>query len=180
MSITLITGPMFSGKTTELIRLIDRERIADRKCLVVKYIDDNRFDTEQVVTHSQYHYNKCNIISIKDFDQDILNDIMNKYQAIGIEEGQFFKNIDQVANTLANKGLNVYITAMDGTFKQELFGDIGKLFPLAENIIKLKAICMKCKKNDASFTVRINSKSDELIVIGGSESYISVCRGCLN
>jgi thymidine kinase len=179
MSITLIIGPMFSGKTTELIRLIERERILDRKCLIIKFKNDNRYSLTKIVTHNSYSYDKCDILNIDSLDQLNIDDIIKNYKVIGVEEGQFFNNIHLFSNKLANHDINVYISALDGTFKQDLFGDIGLIFPLAETIIKLKAICMKCKNSDASFTIR-TIKSDDLIVIGGAESYVAVCRKCLN
>jgi thymidine kinase len=178
-SITLIVGPMFAGKTTQLLLFIDREVISDKKCLIIKHLNDVRYSSDSIVTHSKYAYNKCTIINLAKIDDRVINQIINeKYDVVGIEEGQFFDKIDIYANILANCGIKLYISALDGTFKQTGFENIMNLIPHAENVLKLKAICMKCKNNEASFTIR-KTNSDDLIIIGGSEMYMAVCRQCL-
>lgn len=77
---------------------------------------------------------------------------------------------------MANLGKIVIISALDGTFKRNSFGEICNLIPLSESVTKLTAICMRCQK-DASFSKRI-TKETETIDIGGSDKYIAVCRKC--
>jgi thymidine kinase len=179
--ITLIIGPMYSGKTTEAIRLVDRERIAGKKCIIIKYSLDTRYDDKYVTTHAMQMYNKCDILHRETIDKDFIKDLITKkeYQVVCIEEGQFFKDIDYYACMLANSNIRVIISALDGTYKQTNFGDIHKLIPHAEEVIKLNAICMDCKNDTGSFTLRTSS-DDKEIIIGGTEMYICVCRSCKN
>jgi thymidine kinase len=191
MSITTIIGPMFSGKTSELIRLIDRKRIAGKSCLIIKHCQDNRFDniTEpndssfdiyHVTTHSNIRYHKCDILYLSNInDENITNHIFKKYDVVGIEEGFFFKGINYFCNKLANNNIEVIVATLESSYKQELFAEIGDLVATSENVIKLKAICMHCKKEEASFTVRTFNSNEE-ILIGGTDKYQSVCRSCLN
>jgi thymidine kinase len=108
-----------------------------------------------------------------------LTDVIEKaeeYDIIGIDEGQFFEDIVEVSEELANKGKTVIISALDGTFERKAFGRILELVPLAEEVTKLDAVCMDCKE-PASFTKRLwESKETELI--GGSEIYKPVWRRC--
>lgn len=188
MSITAIIGSMFCGKTSELIRLIDRKRIAGKKCLIIKHAKDNRFDgpefngiagTQHVTTHSDIRYCKCDIIYRSDFtDDEFTKSICEKYEAVGIDEGFFFKGLANFCNTLANNGIDVIVATLDSSYKQELFPEVGDLLAKTENIIKLKAVCMRCKQAEASFTIR-TVESNEEILVGGAEMYECVCRPCL-
>lgn len=168
-SLTIIIGPMFSGKTTELLRLINRAKRASKKCMVIKYIKDVRYGDE-VVTHDLVEHQagyKCN-------DLKTLNDKIADYDVIAIDEGSFIKNIE-LANSWADKGKKVYISALDADYKRNPFEEITRLTAKAEVVIKLTAIC-KCG-NEASFTKR-KTLEEEIEVIGGSDIYAAVCRKC--
>lgn len=181
MSITTIIGPMFSGKTSELIRLIDRKRIADKKCLIIKHVGDTRFDigtdVYHVTTHSNICYKKCDVLYLSVLDN--IEPIVNKYNVVAIDEGFFFVNINDYCTKLASHGIDVIVASLDTSFKQQLFPEIGKLIGNSEILIKLSAICMKCKTADAIFTVR-TIESEVEILVGGCDIYQSVCRACLN
>jgi len=169
--ITLIIGPMFSGKTTELIRLIKRATIAGKKCVVVKYDKDIRYGDE-LHTHDLVEY----IASYKCNDLNQLQEIYKEYDVIAIDEGSFIKNINMV-DEWANNGKIIYISALDADFNRNPFANITNLIAKTEVIIKLSAIC-KCGEN-ASFTYRKNDNVN-LEVIGGSEIYNALCRTCYN
>lgn len=95
---------------------------------------------------------------------------------IGIDEGQFFPDLVQFCEEMANKGKVLVIAALDGTFQRKPFGSVLDLVPMAEDVIKLSAVCMQCHR-PASFTKRtVNDTAVE--VIGGADKYISVCRSC--
>ena len=185
MSITLIIGPMFSGKTSELIRLVDRKRIAGKKCLIIKHTTDNRYDNleniENIMTHSHISYSKTDIIKLPEITKEFIIDIVtnNKYDVVAIEEGHFFIDINVFCTELANNNIDVIISAIDSSFKQEMFKNIGELIANSEKVVKLSAICMECKLSDAYFNIRtINSDDD--ILVGGADIYKSVCRKCMN
>ena len=185
MSITLIIGPMFSGKTSELIRLVDRKRIAGKKCLIIKHTTDNRYDNleniDNITTHSKISYSKTDIIKLNELLNTLSVEIVeNKsYDVVAIEEGHFFSNINNFCNTLANNNIDVIVSAIDSSFKQEMFKNIGELIANAEIVMKLTAICMECRSKDAHFNIRTIS-SDQDILVGGADIYKSVCRQCMN
>jgi thymidine kinase len=182
MSITLIIGPMFSGKTSEVIRLIDRDVIAGKRCVIIKHEKDNRFDakngtTQHLTSHNNHCYTGCPVIYFNELSVDLLEELIKKYDTVAIEEGHFFRDIDSFCIELANSGLNVIVSALDSSFKQKLFPEIGELIANAERVIKLDAICMRCK-GSASFNIR-TIESDEDILVGGTDIYQSVCRKCM-
>ncbi|EDO40073.1 predicted protein [Nematostella vectensis] len=171
--IQVIFGPMFSGKTTELLRRIKRYQVANHKCLLIKYAKDIRYDEEGVATHDRQilRATPCTVL------EDLKNKAIN-HSVIGIDEGQFFPDIVEFSEEMASEGKTIIIAALDGTFQRKAFGNILHLVPLAESVVKLSAVCMNCFK-DASFTKRLGYDK-RVEVIGGADKYMSVCRECYN
>jgi len=174
-NIQLILGPMFSGKSSELIKLIRRYNIKKHKTVVIKFNLDDRYETGQtnVISHDKVTYPaiKCGRLSE-------VKDILLKHEVIGIDEGQFFPDLAEVCEELANNGKHIVIAALNANFKRESFPAIASLFPKCEKIINLQSICYYCN-DDAPFTLRTVGGEDE-IVIGGLEMYKPVCRLCYN
>ncbi|CAD5226166.1 unnamed protein product [Bursaphelenchus xylophilus] len=169
-SIHLIVGPMFSGKTTELFRLSNRYSLAGKKVIVVKYARDTRYDDVMVCTHDLRKMDAISALKVNDvWSKLIENDV------IGIDEGQFFEDVVECAESLADMGKTVIIAALDGDFQRKPFPNIATLFPLAEKVDKVNAVC-RCG-DDASFTLR-TVKCNQVEVIGGKEMYEAVCRNC--
>ena len=167
--IELIVGPMFSGKTQELLRRMERCRVASMNCLLIKWERDTRYSVDKVVTHSGVGIDMTTINSLS------LHDInVDAFDVIGIDEGQFFKDIP---HQWALDGKRVVIAALDMTFDPKPFGDIHKI--VAERVDKLTAICNQCQSDNAIYSHKITSTKGEE-VIGGSESYIPLCRMCFN
>ena len=170
--ISIIIGPMFSGKSTELIRNIKRYSIKKKSTIVVAYEFDNRYSNDKkVVTHDKYEYPaiKSSILT------DILDTIIN-YEVIGIDEGQFYPDLVQVCEYLANIGKIIIISALSGNYKREPFDVISKILPKCESITNISAICFNCNE-DAHYTIRISEEKDE-VVIGGEDKYKPSCRNC--
>ncbi|QRM15388.1 thymidine kinase [Mudlarkpox virus] len=173
-NIHLITGPMFSGKTTELARLIRRFIISDRKCIIIKHCSDTRYAEENL--EAIYTHDKISMKALSSNNLLTLIPELDKYDVIGIDEGQFFDDLVDFSETMANRGKKVIIAALNGNFKRELFGNVFKLLPLTEKITSLTAICSICKQ-EASFSKRI-TEDTEVKLIGGKEVYTAVCRKC--
>uniref|UniRef100_A0A8C3SHN6 Thymidine kinase n=1 Tax=Chelydra serpentina TaxID=8475 RepID=A0A8C3SHN6_CHESE len=169
--IQVIFGPMFSGKSTELMRRVRRFQIAQYKCLVIKYAKDTRYCTDGVSTHDRNTMEALSACYLRDVHQEALGSAV-----IGIDEGQFFPDIVEFCETMANAGKTVIVAALDGTFQRKAFGSILNLVPLAESVVKLNAVCMECYR-EASYTKRLGAER-EVEVIGGSDKYHSVCRVC--
>jgi len=170
MSIHVICGPMFSGKSTELLRLVKRHQLANKKCLIVKYVNDTRYSEEFVVTHDHQTSEKIDTIMVSQLKQVDLN-----YDVIGIDEGQFFKDIDLFAEQILETNILLIVATLDGDYNRRPFGNVYKILPLATSCKKLTAIC-NCGE-EAPFTKRIIDNS-ELELIGGAEIYTPTCNNC--
>jgi len=170
--IQLILGPMFAGKTTELMRRLKRYTIAKRNVVVLKYAKDLRYDAEKAATHDGQ---KMEAISCSQLSEPCLDE----FNVIGVDEGQFFPDLIEFCERMANQGKIVVVSALDGTFQRQPFGRVLELVPLAEHVSKLNAVCMESFGNAASFSKRIVG-GDAIEVIGGADKYVAVCRACFN
>lgn len=173
--IEVVLGPMFSGKSSELFRRLRRYICAGKRCHLIKYAHDDRYSVDKAATHDRQEYDAvcANVLDMSDtttFPIPLID-------VFGIDEGQFFTNISEVAEKLANLGKIVVIAALNGTYQRKTFGDVHNLLPIAEKIDVLNAVCMVCKR-DAAFTKRLDEKTEVLEDIGGSEKYVAVCRKC--
>lgn len=171
MSIILVTGPMFSGKSTEMFRRINRAGYAGERTVIYKYSKDTRYDGECIASsHDQI---KMEAIPITDFCDVDIPDV----EVIGIDEGQFIEGVAEFASKAANAGKTVIIAALDSDFKMQGFVRTLEIIPIAEKILKLRAVCFGCR-GDASFTKRIDSTNQVLEDIGGVDKYVASCRKC--
>ena len=170
--IEVVCGPMFAGKTEELIRRIKRLEYAKQNVLVFKPIIDNRYAKEEIVSHNLSK--KPSIIIDK--SMEILTHIQDDTNAVVIDEVQFFdEDIVDIAESLANKGIRVIVGGLDLDYRGEPFGPMPKLLARAEFITKLTAICVKSGL-PATRTQRIidgkpANYNDPIILVGANESY---------
>lgn len=177
--IEVICGPMFAGKTEELIRRVTRLEYAKKNFLVFKPIIDNRYSFDEVVSHSKYKKKAINISK----PNDVYEHIRPETQAVIIDEIQFFdESMIKIVQDLANKGLRVICAGLDLDFKGNPFGIIPQILAIAERVTKLTAICVCCG-SDATRTQRIIDgheayEDDPIVLVGAKESYESRCRKC--
>ena len=175
--IDIIIGSMFSGKSTELIRLINRYKVLGKKILVVNHKLDKRYSENSISTHSNMVLECLSIENLNDINKD--NKYLKEYkncEVLVIEEAQFFKDLYNIVVKAADIDNKIVIVAgLDGDSNREEFGDILKLIPKCDSVKKLHALCVKCKDGtSASFTKRL-IKNNSQIYIGVSE-FIAVCR----
>jgi len=171
-SIETICGPMFSGKTEELIRRLRRAIIAKNKVVVFKPKIDTRYSDDLIVSHNN---NSIKSISIKD-ENKILDKSKNA-DIIGIDEIQFFnKNIINICAKLANQNKRVIVSGLDKDYTGKAFGIMPYLLCESEIITKLNAICNSCGDN-AFFTKRISNDKKQ-ILLGELDKYEANCRSC--
>ena len=174
----LFIGPMFSEKTTELIRCLKRAIFAEIPCVAIKYHNDNRYgDNSALFTHGDLSLQEkkgLRIIKAKK-----LKDINLKpdEKVIGIDEGQFYPDLPEMVDKWMKEGRKIYISALDGDFRRKPFGRIPDVIPLCTSVVKLKAICMVCKNNYASYTLRI-VKGNDVEMIGSNDKYMAACLKC--
>ena len=138
--IEVVCGSMFSGKTEELIRRMRRAMFARQKVEIFKPAIDTRYSDEQVVSHDKHTIKSTPI----DSSAQILL-LSSEIDVIGIDEAQFFDNaLPEVCNELANRGVRVIIAGLDMDYKGIPFGPIPALCAIADEVIKVHAICVRC------------------------------------
>lgn len=177
--IEVITGPMFAGKSEELLRRINRLIYAKKKFLVFKPNIDDRYSKDDIVSHQKRKYKAISISK----SEEILDYITNDIQAVFIDEVQFFdEKIVDICSDLAKKGIRVIVAGLDMDFKGDPFKITSLLLAKAEYVTKLTAICVVCGK-EATMTQRLVNgtpakESDPIILVGASEAYEPRCRHC--
>ena len=176
----IITGPMFAGKTEELLRHIHRLKYAKQKYLVFKPQVDNRYTTTEVISHQN---NKVQAIVISN-EREIEKYLTTDRETVFVDEVQFFPpEIASFLGKLVQQGHQVIVAGLDKNFRGEPFNEtIKTLLALSDYVEKLTAVCQVCQK-EASFSQRIINGQpacfhDPLILVGGSETYEARCRSC--
>lgn len=172
--IEVICGSMFSGKTEELIRRINRAKIANLKVEIFKSAVDTRYHETEIVSHNS---NTIQSTPVESSLHILL--MMQDADVIGIDEAQFFDDeIVYVCETLAQKGVRVIIAGLDMDYLGKPFGPMPGLMAIAEYVTKVNAICMVCG-DLATHTYR-KSSENSLVMLGEKDSYEARCRKCFN
>lgn len=177
-SLELIIGPMYAGKSTELIRIINRFKCLDKNVLVVNHAINNRYGSSSLTTHNRDSFDECIILDkLADADSEEHHDVFEKADVIVIEELQFFSDAyDTIIDWIDNKGKCVVAAGLDGDARKLPFGDVLRLIPHAEKVRKLNALCKRCGDGTkAHFSKRI-VKDEQTILVGSDDVYEAVCR----
>jgi thymidine kinase len=168
---------MWAGKSQELIRLADRYRIAGKRVLMIKYVADTRYSVTDIATHSG--------VRVKaDASVDHLSDLdIQGYDVVCVDEVQFYPD-----NTLliqwADSGYIVVASGLSGNFLRHQFQGIPELIAAADKITQLTSVCMQCNSENGCFsamrkdTNKTDAHAAEKELIGGKETYLSLCRQC--
>lgn len=171
--IEVIVGSMFSGKSEELIRRLNRARIARQKVQVFKPIIDSRYSVEEIASHSGQKHDSKPVTSAT----ELLAEIKDDTQVVGIDEGQFFDmDLIEVANALATQGKRVIVAGLDQDYTGKPFEPMPQLLSVAEFITKTHAICVKCGST-ANYSQR-TVESEARVEVGASDKYEARCRRC--
>ncbi len=171
--IEVIVGPMFSGKSEELIRRLRRAEIGRQRVQIFKPVIDQRYARNGIVSHSGLEIPSELVQS----GTEILEKVAPRTEVVGIDEAQFLgESIVEACSRLAEAGKRVIVTGLDTDFMGRPFEPMPRLLAVAEEITKLLAICMRCG-NPAVHTQRLVA-SEELIVVGAGGMYEARCRRC--
>ena len=171
--IEVIVGSMFSGKSEELIRRLNRARIARQKVQVFKPVIDQRYSRAEIASHSGQKHGSVPVNS----SEELLELIELDTHVVGIDEGQFFDmGIIDIVNDLARGGKRVIIAGLDQDYTGKPFEPMPQLLSIAEFITKTHAICVKCGST-ANYSQR-TVESDERVEVGAADKYEARCRKC--
>lgn len=192
----MIVGPMMAGKSSELLRRVRRYQVAGLNVFIIKSTHDTRSAKDKIETHNgdglAWHARTETL-------RDAIRELQRRetyttggthngsspprchFDVVAIDEAQFFEDIVEGATLLADKGRIVITAGCDATYLRNPFKQYYRLLPHADEIIKLKAVCKRCKR-DAIYTIQTGASrridSDEVIQPGGEELYAPVCRTC--
>lgn len=178
--IEVITGGMFAGKTEELLRRVKRIYFSKKSFVVFKPIIDDRYSSNEIISHDNSKITATNIKIAK----DILTHLNGKLPyAVAIDEAQFFDNdLINIVEHLADSGVRVIVAGLDKNFRGEPFGVMPTLLARAEFVTKLNAICQVCGAPATRTQRIIDSKpanyTDPTILVGAKEQYEARCRHC--
>ena len=163
---------MFSGKTEELIRRLNRALLAKQQVEIFKPALDRRYHEENIVSHNEN--------SIRSTPVSVASEILlhvHQGEVVGIDEAQFFdESLLEVVQTLANQGTRVIVAGLDMDYLGKPFGPMPALMAMAEFVTKVHAICMKCGAV-ASHSYRLE-ESEEQVLLGAQNQYEARCRKC--
>ena len=175
----LIIGPMFSGKTTELINRFNRYQEITDEIFLVNHSSDKRYGKNLVVVHNEHQ--KCNTTHfVERLDQLCLDKKYKFTKMIFIDESQFFPDLLQFIKMAVNTHKkHVIVAGLIGDYQMCPFGDILNLIPIADDVKIVYALCKKCADGtQAPFTKRHNTRIEGQVAVGGSDIYEATCRKC--
>lgn len=175
-----ITGPMFSNKSGELLRLAEVHRIAGRRVGLFKHSLDERYSGEaEIWTHAGAR-EQCEAVS----SSGQITLLAAGLDVVAIDEAQFFDPaLPGRVGELVERGATVIVAGLDRNFRGDPFGPMPDLLALADDVLKLRAVCMRCRSLDATLTQRLVGgrparRGDPEILIGAAETYEARCRRC--
>lgn len=172
--IEMITGPMFSGKSEELIRRLKRARIARQRVACYKPDIDLRYHRTAIASHSEQTHDATTVSTTADLKAELLPRL-DEVDVVGIDEVQFFDSaILPLTVELVHRGKRIVMAGLDTTFAAEPFGPVPNLMAIADEVTKLSAVCMTCGA-PAIHTQRLGA-SQELVVVGAAGLYEARCR----
>jgi len=174
--IEVITGPMFSGKSEELIRRLKRAQIAKRRVACFKPDLDVRYHRTAIASHSAQTLEAVTVANVEEMKAILLPRI-DEIEVVGVDESQFLgEPLVRFANDLMHLGKRVILAGLDTTFTGDPFEPVPHLMAIADEVIKLSAVCMQCGA-PAIHTQRLGS-NQELVVVGAAGVYEARCRAC--
>ena len=179
MSLTVICGYMYAGKTETLLSYASKYKAIGKKIININYEADKRYSNTQTVSHSGKAMDAIFCNELKKIKKKKHRQNYDESEVILINEGQFFEDLIEVVDILVNVyKKEVYVCGLDGDFKRQKFGKILDLIPNCDEFVKLKALCRNCCQNDALFTYRLSEEKEQTVV--GVDNYVSLCRMCYN
>ena len=175
--IRLVLGPMFSGKTSEILRCLRRHRIAGRKTVMIAHASDQeRSGCLGVTTHDGVHDNGS-IMCERLADVEAMPRVADA-DVIGIDEGQFFPDLVEQSQLWSDDGKDVHIAALSGRHDGRPWPVVSAIIPRCEKIKHLTAVCHRCNADGAAFSLLKTHETGERI-IGGADKYDAACRDCM-
>lgn len=174
MSLEVVLGPMFSGKSTYALSYVRRQRAIGKRVLIIKPDIDNRYSNEPlIITHN----NEKIPCMLWDVTKPICIISVTNYDCFVIEEAQFFTHLHHFCcHFLFKENKHILVVGLDGCAQQKRFGEVLDIIPLATSVTKLSALCSDCKDGThAYYTKKLEWGGEQQVDVGGAEKYVAVC-----
>lgn len=175
----LVCGPMFSGKTSLLASWYHKlQRIAHVPTLILNHASDVRFSSEQDICTHDGRAVPCAMVHRLEECEDMVEYVQAR--CVLINEVQFFESVQWVVRAVEQQGKTVICFGLDGDFQRRPFANnwMQELTPLADSVTKMSALCTRCKRRSAPFSLRLDATVTDQVCVGGVESYAPRCRRC--
>jgi thymidine kinase len=174
MSLDIILGPMFAGKSSRILSIVSRYASLGMSVLVVKHASDVRYGNEDdVITHDQ---RRVPCIRVEN-----LNEVrLEGYQVIIVDEAHFFYGLVDFVNQVVDRNrCNLFLVGLDGDSRRRPFGELLECIPLADRVERITAFCRSCANGTPGlFSHRRQGPRDRQVIVGGSDVYETLCRAC--
>lgn len=168
----LIFGPMFAGKSCEIIRRVRLLKVCNKKYLLVKPLIDTRYSQNEVVSHN---FDKETCLPVNNLSE--IYSKLNGIDSVFIDEAQFFTNLkNDVLNIVENYNCNVIITGLDGDSNRNKFGEILDLIPYCDTCTKINALCQVCLDGTPGIFSYRKTDNDKQVHLGAGNEYMAICR----
>ena len=173
MSLEVVIGPMFSGKSSYALSYVRRQRAIGKRVIVIKPNIDNRYSNEAVVVT---HNNETIPCMMWDVSNPICKISDTNYDCFVIEEAQFFIHLDHFcSHLLLREHKHILVVGLDGDAQQNKFGEVLDIIPLATSVTKLTALCSECKDGTSAPYTKKLEEGGAQVDVGGAEKYVAVC-----
>tara|TARA_B100000787_G_C16193001_1_gene298730 strand:- start:2664 stop:3206 length:543 start_codon:yes stop_codon:yes gene_type:complete len=170
--IHIIMGCMFSGKSSELMRIITKFKLLKKNILAINHIFDTRYGSDKIISHDKRE-ESC--LQIEKLTPILETTEYKEAEILIIEEGHFFPDLYEFVSESCKRNKKVYVAGLSGDYKLNPIGEILNLIPICDTVTKLTALCLKCGDGtEAIFSKRLEQNENQILV--GSDEYIPVCR----
>jgi thymidine kinase len=179
MSLDIILGPMFAGKSSRILSIVSRYAAVGISVLVIKHSNDVRYvyGEDDIVTHDQRRAVCSSVVSLS---QNFLLDRVREHQVIIVDEAQFFNGLVLFTKLVVEDlGKHLYLVGLDGDSNRRPFGELLECIPLADRIERVTAFCKRCSNGTPGlFSHRRSGPIDQQVFVGGTDKYETLCRDC--
>lgn len=175
MSLEILVGPMFSGKSSRILTIVSRYSALGVPILVIKHAADVRYASNEVATHDG---RRAPCISVSYFTE-IDADFLKKFRVIIVEEAQFFNGLVPFVQYVVDElKCHLFLVGLDGDSERRPFGEILQCIPLADKVEKLTALCHRCANGTPGIFSYRNGHQNQQVIVAGADLYEAVCREC--
>jgi len=177
MSLDIILGPMFAGKSSRILSIESRYASLGMRVLVLKHASDNRYgQQDDIITHDQRRVPCRKILNLNEVEDETLV----RFDVVIVDEAHFFGGlVDFVHRTVDWHNKALFLVGLDGDSNRQPFGELTDCIPLADRVERITAFCHRCANGTPGlFSYRRQGPHDQQVIVGGAERYEALCRRC--